>query len=181
MNAYLAHLPKSTKMGHISTAQRYTIAGMKQSGHSQKDIAAAIGKDKSVVSRELPRNSDGRSGEYRSDLAVRKSAARRRKPIPRFTDSIRQYVEEGVKKRLSPCQIVGRALLEGVPCVSHQRIYECLWADRKSGGKLHEFLRRRGKKYRKNRLHGSRFGIAGRVGIEARPPRSGGACAPGRP
>ena len=69
---------KVTKMGHLTSSQRYTIATMKKKGYLQKEIAEVIGKDKSVVSRELKRNCDSRSGEYRADLAERKYAARQK-------------------------------------------------------------------------------------------------------
>ncbi len=39
---------------------------------TKKIQALAIGKDKSVVSRELKRNCDNRDREYRADLAQRK-------------------------------------------------------------------------------------------------------------
>ncbi len=35
----------------------------------QKDIDLSIGKDKLVISRELKRNCDGHSREYKADLA----------------------------------------------------------------------------------------------------------------
>ncbi len=40
-------------MKHLTLEQRYTISVMKKQGCKQKDIALTIGKDKSVVSREL--------------------------------------------------------------------------------------------------------------------------------
>jgi len=40
-------------MKHLTLEQRYTISVMKKRGYKQKDIALTIGKDKSVVSREL--------------------------------------------------------------------------------------------------------------------------------
>ena len=55
-------------MSHITNEQRYTIYSMLNLGCTQSLIAKTINKDKSVVSRELKRNSDGRSGEYRHDL-----------------------------------------------------------------------------------------------------------------
>jgi len=45
---------------------------MTQQVWKQKDIALAIRKDKSVVSRELNRNCNNRDREYRADLAQRK-------------------------------------------------------------------------------------------------------------
>lgn len=159
-------------MSHLTTAQRYTIAMMKNNGHSQKAIAAVIGKDKSVVSRELRRNCDGRSGEYRCDLAVRKCAARHKSKAKkrRFTQKVKQLVEAGLEKKLSPEQIVGLANKEGKECVSPERIYQYIWADKKSGGSLYEHLRSRGKKYRKRGNSKDKRGkIKGRIGIDKRP------------
>ena len=44
----------------------------------QKDIALAISKDKSVVSRELRRNCDKRNEKYKEDLAQRKYEKRQK-------------------------------------------------------------------------------------------------------
>ena len=51
-------------MKHLTREQRYAISIMLQKGSSQKEIAEAIGKDKSTVSREIKRNSDSRNGKY---------------------------------------------------------------------------------------------------------------------
>lgn len=59
-------------MAHLTSEQRYTIAAMKASGFSRKEICLTIGKDKSVLSRELKRNSDAPKGEYKADLAQKK-------------------------------------------------------------------------------------------------------------
>ena len=40
---------------------------MKQQGFRNNQIANVIGKDKSVISRELKRNCDKRSGQYRAE------------------------------------------------------------------------------------------------------------------
>lgn len=159
-------------MSHLTTAQRYTIAVMKNSGHSQKAIAAAIEKDKSVVSRELRRNCDARSGAYRWDLAERKCAARHKsKPKKqRFTEKIKQLVKTGLANKLSPEQIVGLAKKEGKACVSHERIYQYIWADKKAGGNLYKDLRSQGKKYRKRgNAKDKRGKIQGRICISERP------------
>ena len=57
-------------MSQITKEQRYTISVMKNNGFSQKEIAESIGKDKSTVSRELNRNCDKRSKEYRFEKVV---------------------------------------------------------------------------------------------------------------
>ena len=43
------------KKVHLIPEQRYTISAMHKQGCTQKQIVEAIGKDKSVVSRELKR------------------------------------------------------------------------------------------------------------------------------
>ena len=50
---------------------------------------------------------------------------------------------------MSPEQIVGKALLNGLKMVSHERIYQHVWEDKKKGGTLYEQLRAKGKCYRK--------------------------------
>ena len=52
-------------MSHLTSEQRYTISVMHKEKHTQTAIAAAIGKSKSVVCRELKRNRDQRNGEYK--------------------------------------------------------------------------------------------------------------------
>ena len=160
-------------MSHLTSSQRYTIATMKNNGHSQKAIAQVIGKDKSVVSRELKRNRDLRSGEYRSDLADRKYAERQKlkKKKQYFTEAIKAEVNIGLEQKLSPEQIVGLAKKEGKKSVSHERIYQYIWADKKQGGNLYENLRTRGKKYRKRGNSKDKRGkIKGRIDISERGP-----------
>jgi IS30 family transposase len=159
-------------MSHLTAEQRYTISSMKLAGYSQKAISLTICKHKSVVSRELKRNCDSRSGHYDGDLAQRKCESRERlKPKhERFTESIKKYIEEGLEKKLSPEQIVGTAKLEGVECVSHERIYEHVWADKRKKGLLHTHLRTKGKKYRKRGSYkDNRGSLKNRVDIDQRP------------
>ncbi len=159
-------------MSHITDEQRCTIQRMLQNQFQHKDIAKAIGKSPSAVSREVARNCDRRSGEYRVGLACRKSSLRKKlKPkAVRFTPAMCAYVETLLAKKYSPEQIVGTAAKEGVECVSHEWIYQHIWRNKKRGGRLHEDLRTRGKRYRKRGHVKDRRGIIpGRVDISLRP------------
>ncbi|MFT6964543.1 MAG: IS30 family transposase, partial [Flammeovirgaceae bacterium] len=70
-------------MKHLTSEQRYTIERMLGNGYSQRKIAEIIGVDESTVSKELKRNKDMRSGEYRAKLAHSKSEERKKeKPKP---------------------------------------------------------------------------------------------------
>jgi len=84
---------------------------MHNSGHSQKDTAKAIEKDKSVVSRELQGNCDRRNGQYRHELTQRKYEHRQKnKPKRRrFNDDVKAFVDEYIKLDYSPEQVSGRA------------------------------------------------------------------------
>jgi transposase, IS30 family len=159
-------------MSHLTSEQRYTISAMLAQNHPQNQIALAIGKDKSVISRELKRNSDQRNGLYKSDLANRKYKQRQeqKKRSVVFTTTIKKYVEDGLNNEFSPEQINGRAKLDGVPCVSHECIYQYIWKDKKQGGYLFEKLRHTGRKYRKRGDSKDKRGILkDRVSIDKRP------------
>ena len=99
---------------------------------------------------ELRRNRDQRSGVYHFDQAQRKSEKRQRDKPRRnsFTPDMVQYVEARIKDDLSPEQVTGEAKLQGIACVSHETIYQYIWANKQRGGKLHEHLRNRGRRYR---------------------------------
>jgi len=164
--------PKVTFMSHLTQEQRYTIASMYQSGYSQTDIANVINKNKSVVCRELNRNCDKRSGVYKADLAQRKYLKRQEyKTKPRtFTPDVIRFVESKLELKYSPEQIAGVAKKDGVECVSHERIYQYIWQDKRKGGTLYKSLRNKGKRYRKRgACKDTRGIIANRVDITQRP------------
>ena len=162
----------SCKMAHLTLEQRYIISVMHTQGMSQRAIAHRIEKSPSVVSRELRRNGDGRSGTYTPALAQRKYQTRmdKKNKHRRFTSAIQAYVEERLRVDESPEQIVGVAHNGALPCVSHERIYQHIWTDKKNGGTLYTHLRTRGKRYRKRGNCKDRRGcIPHRVDIAQRP------------
>ena len=165
--------PKIRKsMGHLTQEQRYTIDVLKKENYSLSDIGKRIGKDKSVICRELKRNSDARNGVYKAELAQRKCKIRHlEKPKKiRFSKTIKEFVIYWLKEDYSPEQIVGKAKLDGLNCVSVESIYQHIWDDKKRGGKLCIHLRTQGKRYRKRGASKDKRGqIVGRIGIENRP------------
>jgi IS30 family transposase len=159
-------------MSHLTQEQRYTIEVLHKGNYFQTAIAQIIGRDKSVVNRELKRNCDKRSGNYRAALAQKKCTERhlvKNKKI-RFTKAIKEHVTQWLKEDYSPEQIVGTAKLEGIACVSIERIYQFIWDDKKQGRDLYKHLRSQGKRYRKRGSSKDKRGqIVGRIGIENRP------------
>lgn len=165
--------PKLSNMSHITAEQRYTISVMHKKNHSQKEIAEAIGRDKSIVSRELKRNCDKRSGEYKADLAQKKYRQRlESKPkIIKLNEAVKAYISEKLALKYSPEQMVGFAKKEGIDCVSCERIYQYIWVDKRKGGVLYKQLRTQGKRYRKRGASKDKRGIIkDRIPISERPP-----------
>ena len=159
-------------MGHLTLEQRYTIQVLREEKLSQQAIANRIGKDKSVVSREIRRNADKRNGTYKAELAQRKYTERMTsKPKAcKFTEEIKTIVEKLLANDYSPEQIAGRRKLEGRPCVSHERIYQYIWEDKMRKGQLYLHLRHHGRKYRKRgAAKDSRGKICDQVSIDERP------------
>ena len=70
----------------------------------------------------------------------------------------------------SPEQISERAKIEGIKCVSPERVYQHIWEDKRQGGELYNYLRRRKKRYRKRgNSKDSRGIIKDKVSIDERP------------
>jgi transposase, IS30 family len=159
-------------MSHLTQEQRYIIETLLKEKYSQTAIASRIGRDKSVVCREVKRNKDKRNGLYRASLAQIKCEKRHseKNKIIYFTDDVKTYVDTWIKEDYSPEQVVGVAKKEGINCVSHERIYQYLWKDKKQGGQLFKHLRTQGKTYRKRGAAKDKRGqIIGRIDIDQRP------------
>ncbi len=122
-------------MSHLTEAKRYTIFKMKQPHYSLSEIGKVISKDKFVISREMNRNCDVCSEQYRSDLAQRKYQKRlkeKNKKI-RFTEAVRLAVEPLLQMQYSPEQVSGVLKKQAIH-ISHKRIYRHIWADKKAKG-----------------------------------------------
>ena len=156
---------------HFTQDERYKIYENLHEHLSKQEIADSVGKHISSIYRELHRNRGIKN--YRPKQANDKAAARQaNKPRSiRFSASIREQVEAWLREDFSPEQIVGRARHEGIPMVSHERIYQHILADKRAGGTLYTHLRHMPKKYRKR--YGStekRGQIPNKISIDARPP-----------
>ena len=101
--------------------------------HFQTDMV--VGKDKSVISRELKRNR-GKHG-YHPALAHQMAEERKERfgRPHKFTDTVRQRIIKDLSnEQYSPEQIAGLARREGRPMVSHTRIYQFIREDKANGG-----------------------------------------------
>jgi IS30 family transposase len=156
------------KKVHLIPEQRYTISAMHKQGCTQKQIAEAIGKDKSVVSRELKRNANSKgkySYGYAQDMAdLRKE--RMKQPRKLFS-SLKKEIIELIRQDWSPQQVEGRLKMKNRPHVSHETIYQMIRKDKAEGGELYKHTRHQ-LKHRKRPV-GKKTAIKNRVSIEQRP------------
>jgi len=152
----------------LTQEQRYQIAILKKAGHTQSDIADMIGVHKSTISRELPRNTGLRG--YRPLQAHRLAMERRQEKVgPSITAGEWLRIEALLRQEWSPEEIGERLRLEGRRPVSHEWIYQHVYADKENGGDLYTFLRcqkQRKKRYGSNDRRGK---IPNRIGIDQRP------------
>lgn len=163
----------STSMKHLTTKERYTIQNMREQGNSLGTISEVIGRHKSTISRELRRNclNDGSySACFGEKYAKERAAEKPRRNA--LTPDVIAVLERDLKIEFSPEQIVGReALLGNHKMPSVTTIYRYIWAERKGGSRLFEFLRNRGKRRKPHGQGKTRGGsIPNRTDISERPP-----------
>lgn len=155
---------------HVTRDIRCQIYALKSIGQSLGQIALAVGRDKSTISREIARNTGGRG--YRFKQADEKAKYRRSaasKVPKKLTEEMQGIIRERLLEDWSPEQISGRLKLEG-KAISHETIYQYVWRDKRAGGKLYKHLRHHGKRYNKrSSAKAGRGCIPDRVDITERP------------
>ena len=140
-----------------------------QAGFSQNDIAGFIGVHKSTITREIQRNTGLRG--YRPRQAHQKAKERMRAAAKhiRFTPYVKNKVESLLGLDFSPDQISNYLYLHHHIRISHERIYQHIWADKQLGGGLYKHLRTgRRKKRKRYGNRDNRGRIPDRRGIEER-------------
>ena len=126
-----------------------------------------------MVSRELRRNADACSNQYKDDLAQRKYLKRQvhKAKHRTFTPEVEGYVRDKLRLKNSPEQIAGIAKKNGDICVSHERIFQFIWKDKRQKGTLYQDLRNQGRHYKKRSvIYDKRGTIPNRIDISQRPP-----------
>jgi len=120
---------------HLSQAERYQIHALMKAGHDQSQIAKVLDRNKSTISRELSRNTGSRG--YRPKQACEMSAVRSQNS--RNASTLAPWVKDEANALLrvqwSPEQIASK-----LP-ISHETVYQHVYADKAQGGALWKNLR----------------------------------------
>jgi len=152
----------------LTQEERYQIYILKKAEYSLAQIAELLERDKSTISRELRRNR-GLKG-YRPQQAHHLALLRRYDKVqPRISSQIWQQVEALIREEWSPEQIVGRLEDEQGVCISHEWIYQYVYADKRSGGDLYRYLRCQKPRRKRYGSYDRRGIIPNQVSIDERP------------
>jgi len=152
----------------LTHEERYQIYILKKAEYDQTQIAELLGRSKSTICRELRRNRGLRG--YRPDQAHNLALMRRQDKIqPRLSEQIWQQVETLIRDEWSPEQIVGRVAMEQGVSISHEWIYQYVYADQRSGGDLYRFLRCQKLRRKRYGSYDRRGCIPNQVSIDDRP------------
>ncbi len=152
----------------LTQEERYQIYILKKAGYNRTQIGEMLGRNKSTISRELRRNQGLRG--YRPQQAHSLALARRYdKAQPRLASDVWQHVEALVRQEWSPEQIVGRLQMEQGVRISHEWIYQYIYADKHSGGDLYRYLRCQKVRRKRYGTYDRRGIIPNQVSIDERP------------
>ena len=167
-------MPKPYKQ--LTQSEREYIASLLSEGFSLGDIAKALDRNKSTISRELARNSAPERQRYtpcraHARACERKTLANTHERLK--NDFIRQYVKDGLEKGWSPEQISGRVRIDHPGnFINHEAIYQYIYHPQNPQRLEMINLLRRAHKKRRNKGIGRKVRknkIPNRIPIDARP------------
>lgn len=145
---------------HFRIEERERIQELRWQKVSIRRIAKVLGRSHSSVVRELNKRNRGKIYRYKPRLAheraLKKRKCRGRKQRLK-NKTVRAYVVSHLRKHWSPEQISGRMKKEGIGNISHEAIYQFIYAQihRNGWGEIrpsHEDLRIYLRRKRKRRL-----------------------------
>lgn len=147
---------------HLTEEERYQIYALNRAGYIQSEIACVLNRSPSTISRELRRNGGERG--YRPKHAHCLARDRQVSNARQIDEATWQIAQAKLREDWSPEQISQHV------AISHETVYQRIYADKKAGGTLWRHLRcqkRRKKRYGKTDRRGI---IPNRQSIEQRPP-----------
>jgi IS30 family transposase len=152
----------------LTREQRYQIYILRKAGHLQNFIARELGVHPATISRELERGR-GRRG-YRPKQADVLAAARKQKRYrARISAATWALIESLLRQDWSPEQVSGWLSKEKSVGVSHERIYQFIYADKARGGTLFHHLRCRKRRRKRYGSYDRRGQLPNCRSIEERP------------
>lgn len=116
---------------HFSIEEREKIQELIWQKASMRGIAKSLSRSVSSVSREIKRHNSEQPKRYNPRRAQIRAFERRKSRGRKDrlkNEAIRRYVITHLKERWSPEQISGRMKIDGVGSISHEAIYQYIYA-----------------------------------------------------
>jgi IS30 family transposase len=127
------------KYKHFSVEERELIQTMWWERRSMRDIAKALGRSHTSVSREMKRNFPKKRKVYTPRLAEERAVLKRKERGRKErlkNETVRTYVISHLKRRWSPEQISLRIKIDLKETLSHEAIYQYIYHQVSSGSNL---------------------------------------------
>ena len=164
----------SKQYQQLNQEERDQIYLLLRQGKTQKEIAVALKRDKSTISRELNHNKHKKFNEYLPDTAQRKSNKKKKTSRKQaYVDKhpvVKKYILGKLQLGWSPEEIGGRMLMEIGYYLNYESIYQYIYSLPGRKQNLKQHLRRahrvRHKKHGRKHQKGK---IPNRVDIALRP------------
>jgi IS30 family transposase len=152
----------------LTREQRYQIYILRKAGHRQNFIAKEIGVHPATISRELERGCGLRG--YRPKQADELAGVRKQKRYrARIAAATWALIEQLLRQDWSPEQVSVWLAKEKRIRVSHERIYQYIYADKARGGTLFHHLRCRKRRRKRYGSYDRRGRLPNCRSIEERP------------
>lgn len=161
----------------LTEAERYTLSVLKREGRSLRNIAQALQRSPSTISREIRRNAtldrNRPNPLYVPSKAHEHANGRRRRSrrVKHHSPEVYDWIERQLQQeQWSPEQLASQL----PDCInarmSHTTIYRYVRLDQRRGGELYRHLRHGGKRRRKRTYGPEKRGkLAGKPMIDTRP------------
>ena len=148
---------------HLTKEERFYIHQAVREGKNQREIAQALNRSPSTISRELKRNKWPSAYLYTYDWALQFVRWRKRfaatKKYRKLTPALQQSIIHLLQQYLSPEQISAYLKKHHRIRISHETIYRFIYADPSRKAALKRYLRQGNKRRRKRYGSGARASL----------------------
>jgi len=120
---------------HLSQAERYQIHAFMKAGYDQSQIAKVLDRNKSTISRELSRNTGSRGYRPKQDCEMSVDRSQNSRNASTVASWVKDEANALLRVQWSPEQIASK-----LP-ISHETVYQHVYADKAQGGALWKNLR----------------------------------------
>ena len=159
------------KYKQLTHRERYQIYALLKEGLNCSEIARNIGYHKSTITREIRRNSQSKTTYHPDNASIEAFVRHKNKnKFIKITNLVKKYIHKYIKNDWTPEQVSSQLKKDNIVNISHESIYQYIYQNKKTGGRLYLYLPHKTKKYNKRSgIYNSRGEIANRVSIHKRP------------